>query len=84
MDLNDKVIIGSTAVILLSAATMLAISKKYDNSLKTLQGDITNINYIVSKSRDDILIGNKTIEQGNAMLRELIKANLEVEDNDIV
>ena len=72
MTKNEKVIIGSTAVIGISALTMLAISKKYDAATQEILADLNNINYTLSKSREDIIAGNKSIDDGNRMLRSLL------------
>lgn len=77
MSASDKIVIGSTIVIATSAVTMLAISKKYEKATTALTGDLQDIQYLLSRSREDIIAGNKAIVEGNRILRELVKNSAE-------
>lgn len=77
MSASDKIIIGSTIVIASSAVTMLAISKKYEKATTALTGDLQDIQYLLSRSREDIIAGNKAIVESNRILRKLVKNSAE-------
>lgn len=75
MDTTDKVLIGASTVIAVSALTMYVMSHKYDVMTKEVIGKMTEINYTLSRSREDIIKGNKAINEGNEMLKEMFKQN---------
>ena len=77
MTTSDKIIIGSTAVIAASAITMMMISKKYDAAANDVLSELQDIHYILSRSREDIITGNKEIVEGNRILRSIVKQSAE-------
>lgn len=77
MTKTDKIIIGSTVVVATSAVTMLILSQKYEKSIKEVQADIQEIQYVLSRSREDILVGNREIVDGNRLLRSMVKEGAE-------
>lgn len=76
MELSDKIIIGSTIIVAASTITMLAVSKKYNDTISNVHAELQDINYILSRSNEDIIIGNREISEGNAILRTLVKQTL--------
>ena len=77
MTTSDKIIIGSTVIVVASAITMLTISKKYEKATNVLTEDLQDIQYLLSRSREDIIAGNKSIVEGNKILREIVKSSAE-------
>ena len=73
METSDKIVIGATAVILASTITMLAIGKKYDRASTSVLSELQDIHYTLSKSREDIISGNKSIVEGNMILRTIVQ-----------
>ena len=77
MTTTDKIIIGAAAVTMMSAATFVYIDKKYKRKTSEVSEELQSIEYLLSKCREDIILGNKEISQGNKLLREIIKKSLE-------
>ena len=77
MTTSDKIILGSTAVIAVSAITMLAISKKYEVATEEALSELKDIRYSLSKTREDVIIGNRAISEGNQILRQIVKKTAE-------
>ena len=74
---NEKLIIGSTAVITVSALTILLVSKKYTLAAQEVVNNVKDVNFIMSKCRDDIIIGNRELAEGNRILRGIVKKSSE-------
>ena len=72
MDKHDKIIIGSTAVIAASAIALFIISHQYDSAANGVQKELQDINYTLTKTREDVVKGNREIIEGNRILRRLI------------
>jgi len=77
MNTSEKIIIGSTAVITVSAITMLVISKQYTEATQEITANLKDVHYILSKSREDIIAGNKELVEGNRLLRSMVKTSAE-------
>jgi hypothetical protein len=74
---TDKIIIGSTVIVTASTISLIMLSKKYARAANEVHGELQDIEYLLSKCREDILVGNKDINEGNKLLRSLIKKSLE-------
>ena len=72
MTTTDKVIIGATAVVAISAITMLVISKKYDDASNAVINELYDIHQTLDKSHENILASNKAIAESNRILRKLV------------
>ena len=69
----EKVVIGSTVIIAVSAVSILVVSKKYENATETVIENLKDVRYTLSKSREDIIVGNKEIVEGNKLLKLIVK-----------
>ena len=78
MTTSEKIIIGSTAVITISAVSLLLASKKYDAATQEVITNLKDVNYILSKSREDIIAGNAELAKGNEILRTIVKKSCEM------
>lgn len=76
MTSNEKIIVGSTIVIAASAVAMIIISKEYETTKNQVLSDIKDIRYTISKTREDIIVGNREIVEGNNLLREIVKQDI--------
>ena len=74
---TEKIVIVSTGVVAASAITMMMLSKKYDAATSEVLNELKDIEYNLSRSREDIIIGNKEIVEGNRILRTLIKQSVD-------
>ena len=77
MTQNEKIIVGSTIVVTASALTLFMLSKKYNALNKEIVSNLEDIQYTISKTREDIIVGNKEIADGNRILRKLVKQSSE-------
>jgi hypothetical protein len=77
MTRTEKIIIGSTAIVSISAITMVLLSNKYERTAKEVATNLKDVHYVLSKSREDIIIGNKEIAEGNKILRTIVKKSSE-------
>lgn len=74
---TDKIIIAGTAIVVVTAAINYSVAKKYETAALGVQEELRDIEYLLSKNREDILIGNKEIVEGNRLLRSLVKKSAE-------
>ena len=74
---SDKIIIGAATVTVASTLIFVCISKKYERKTTEVSEELKSIDYLLSKCREDIVVGNKEISQGNKLLRDIIKKSLE-------
>ena len=72
MSAGEKIIIGSTAVIIASTITMLMLGRKYDKKTDDVLLELNDINNTLMMNRKDIIIGNKKIADSNRILRKLV------------
>lgn len=72
MSAGEKIIIGSTAIIIASTITMLMIGRKYDKKTDDVLLELNDINNTLMMNRKDIIIGNKKIADSNRILRKLV------------
>jgi hypothetical protein len=77
MNTSEKIILGSTAIVTLSAITMLSLSKQYNEAAQEITTNLKDVHYILSKSREDIIAGNKELVEGNRILRSIVKKSSE-------
>ena len=77
MTQNEKIIVGSTIVVTASALTLFMLSKKYNSLNKEIVSNLEDIQYTISKTREDIIVGNKEIADGNRILRKIVKQSSE-------
>ena len=73
MTKSDKVIVGATIVIGFSAFSMYMMSKNYDNRTRAVEDNLQDIKYMLSKTREDVLEGNREIIEGNKILKKMVK-----------
>lgn len=72
MNVSEKIIVGSTAVIVTSTIAMIMIGRKYDKKTDNVLLELNDINHTLMMSRNDIILGNKKIFDSNQILRKLV------------
>ncbi len=80
---DEKIIIGSALIIGLSAIAIQKMTRKYDEKTEWIVNELEIIDYEISKSREDIISGNRDIAEGNKLLRKLIKSQATEITNNI-
>lgn len=70
---EKAIIMGSAAVISISVLVMCRMTKKYNEDADEIITEIRDIHYELSKSREDIIVGNKEISEGNKLLKKIVK-----------
>lgn len=70
---SDKIILGSTVIMAASVLTLLSVSNRYNRIADDVVTSIKDVHYVLSKSREDIVAGNREIVEGNKILRAIVK-----------
>ena len=73
MTKSDKVIAGATIAIGISAFCMYVTAKNYDSRTRNVEDNLQDIKYMLSKTREDVLEGNREIVEGNKILKTMVK-----------
>lgn len=76
LETQDKIIIGCTGAIIISACLMQGLADKVESKAKKLEASINSIDNMLRKTRAEVIAGNHIIEEGNALLLQLIKQDL--------
>lgn len=76
MTKTEKIVVVSAGVVTVSTVTMLMLAKKYDAAANQVLNELQDIQYTLSRSREDILVGNREIIEGNKILRDLVKQSV--------
>lgn len=81
LDMTDKIILTSTAVIALSSISMLMMAKKYEKRADDIDFWMMNIRSSVNAANIKIVDNNRAILDGNRMLREILANQLKEVNN---
>ena len=73
MTKSDKFIAGATITIGISALCMYVTAKNYDSRTQNVEDNLQDIKYMLSKTREDVLEGNREIVEGNKILKTMVK-----------
>ena len=82
MTTSDKIMLASAIAVVASTAVIVSSTKKYETATTSLISELQDINYLLSRTREDVISGNGQIVAGNKLLQDLVKKSVEVKNTN--
>lgn len=77
LDSTDKILLLTAGMLVATGAIMIHESKKYEEVIQTLKCEVDECYHMSNKILEEVIVGNKEIDNGNKLMRQIIKKSLE-------
>ena len=77
LDSTDKILLLTAGMLVATGAIMIHESKKYEETIQTLKYEVDECYHMNNKILEEVIVGNQEIDNGNKLMRQIIKKSLE-------
>ena len=77
LDSTDKILLLSAGMLVATGAIMIHESKKYEEVVQNLKYEVDSIYHLDKKILEEVIAGNREIDNGNKLMRQIIRKSLE-------